>query len=163
MNTLTADSKLAHVAEFISLEADILDQYDYKAWLSLWVEEGKYVVPVEPDEENFEDTLNYAYDDAAMRDMRVRRLTSGESMSASHAARTLRNVSRFRILGTEINGDLRVRNAQTLIEYKFDRHRTFAANVEWVLRPEGNSFLIVRKVVRLINGGDSLTGLTFLP
>ena len=163
MNTLIADSKLAHAAEFISLEAGVLDQYDYQAWLALWVEEGTYVVPVEPDAQNFEDTLNYAYDNAAMRDMRVRRLTSGESMSASHAARTLRNVSRFRVLGREANGDLRVRNAQTLIEYKFDRHRTFAANVEWVLRPDGDSFRIVQKVVRLINGGDSLTGLTFLP
>jgi 3-phenylpropionate/cinnamic acid dioxygenase small subunit len=163
MSTLTADSTLAQAAEFISLEADVLDQYDYQSWLALWVEEGKYVVPVEPDEQNFEDTLNYAYDNAAMRDMRVRRLTSGESMSASHAAHTLRNVSRFRILGTDANGDMRVRNAQTLIEYKFDRHRTFAANVEWVLRPDGDSFRIVQKVVRLINGGDSLTGLTFLP
>ena len=163
MNTLTADSRLAHVAEFISLEADVLDQYDYQAWLALWVGEGTYVVPVEPNAQNFDDTLNYAYDNAAMRDMRVRRLTSGESMSASHAARTLRNVSRFRVLGREANGDLRVRNAQTLIEYKFDRHRIFAANVEWVLRPDGDSFRIVQKVVRLINGGDSLTGLTFLP
>ena len=84
-------------------------------------------------------------------------------MSASHAARTLRNVSRFRVLEVEADGDIRVRNAQTLIEYKFDRHRTFAANVEWALRPDGDSFKIVQKAVRLINGGDSLTGLTFLP
>ncbi len=163
MNTLTADNTLAQVAEFISLEADLLDQYDYQAWLALWVPEGTYVVPVDPNEHNFEDTLNYAYDNAAMRDMRVRRLTSGESMSASHAARTLRNVSRFRMLGTDANGDIRLRNAQTLIEYKFDRHRSFAANVEWVLRPDGDTFKIMQKVVRLINGGDSLTGLTFLP
>lgn len=162
MNTLTPESTLAHAAEFISLEADLLDRYDYQSWLALWMPEGTYVVPVEPDEQNFEDTLNYAYDNAAMRDMRVRRLTSGESMSASHAARTLRNVSRFRILGTDTNGDIQMRNAQTLIEYKFDRHRTFAANVEWTLRPDGDSFKIVQKVVRLINGGDSLTGLTFL-
>lgn len=163
MSTLLAESKLAQVAEFISLEADLLDQYDYQAWLALWVREGLYVVPVEPDEQNFEDTLNYAYDNAAMRDMRVRRLTSGESMSASHAARTLRNVSRFRILGADPNGDVRARNAQVLIEHKFDRQRTFAANVDWLLRPEGGSFKIVQKVVRLINGGDALTGLTFLP
>ena len=65
MSTLTAENKLAQVAEFISLEADVLDQYDYQAWLALWVEEGKYVVPVQPDEQNFEDTLNYAYDNAA--------------------------------------------------------------------------------------------------
>ena len=163
MSTRTADSKLALVSEFISLEADLLDHYEYEAWQALWIDEGHYVVPVEPEAENFEDTLNYAYDNAAMRDMRIRRLTSGESMSASHAARTLRSVSRFRILETEANGDIRARNAQVLVEYKFDRHRTFAANVEWMLRPEGDGFRILQKVVRLINGGDSLTGLTFLP
>jgi 3-phenylpropionate/cinnamic acid dioxygenase small subunit len=61
------------------------------------------------------------------------------------------------------NGDLRVRNAQHLTEYKFDRHRTYAANVEWALRPDGQSMLIVEKVVRLLNGGDALAGITFLP
>jgi hypothetical protein len=56
-----------------------------------------------------------------------------------------------------------VRNAQHLTEYKFDRHRTYAANVEWALRPDGQSMLIVEKVVRLLNGGDALAGITFLP
>jgi 3-phenylpropionate/cinnamic acid dioxygenase small subunit len=163
MSTLVADNDLARAAEFIALEADLLDQRDYHAWLSLWVPEGKYVVPVDPDETNFEDTLNYAYDNAAMRDMRVRRLSSGESMSASHAARTLRSVSRFRLLGRDSNGDLRVRNAQHLTEYKYEKHRTYAANVEWVLRPTSDGFRVVEKVVRLLNGGDALGGITFLP
>ncbi len=163
MSTLVADTDLSRAAEFVALEADLLDQHDYQEWLLLWVPEGKYVVPVDPDETNFEDTLNYAYDNAAMRDMRVRRLSSGESMSASHAARTLRSVSRFRLLGREGNGDLRVRNAQLLTEYKFEKHRIYVANVEWVLRPEGDSFRIVEKVVRLLNGGDALAGITFLP
>lgn len=163
MSTLVATRDLALAAEFIALEADLLDTRDYAAWLALWVPEGKYVVPVNPDETNFEDTLNYAYDDAAMRSMRVRRLTSGESMSAAHAARTLRSVSRFRLLGQTEQGELQVRSAQQLIEYKFDRHRTYVANVEWVLRREGESFRIVRKVVRLLNGGDALAGITFLP
>ena len=119
------------------------------------------MVPVDPDETNFLDTLNYAYDNAEMRDMRVRRLTSGESMSAAHAARTLRVVSRFRLL--EEGTVIRLRNAQLLTEYKFDRHRTYAANVEWALRPDGDGFRILEKVVRLINGGDALAGITFLP
>lgn len=156
-------STLARAMDFISLEADILDQRDYAAWLGLWAADGTYVVPVDPDEAAFEDTLNYAYDGAAMREMRVRRLTNGESMSASHPARTLRSVSRFRHLGTDPNDDVRLRNAQVLIEYKFDRHRIYAANVEWVLRTDGESFLIVEKVVRLLNGGDALAGITFLP
>lgn len=161
MSTLTANSCLAAAAEFIALEADLLDQTDYQAWLELWDHDGRYVVPVDPDETNFADTLNYAYDDAEMRDMRVRRLTSGESMSAAHAARTLRVVSRFRLL--EEGTVIRLRNAQLLTEYKFDRHRTYAANVEWALRLDGDSFRILEKVVRLINGGDALAGITFLP
>lgn len=163
MSMVVLDNTLTQASEFIALEADLLDQCDYAAWLALWRPEGRYVIPVEPDETNYEDTLNYAYDDAAMRDMRVRRLTSGKSMSAAHAARTLRNVSRFRLLGRDANGDLRVRNAQHLVEYKFDRHRTYAANVEWVLRPKSDGFHIVEKVVRLLNGGDALAGITFLP
>jgi len=162
MNTLAADNGMARATEFVSLEADILDQRDYAAWLELWLPEGTYVVPVDPDAQAFEDTLNYAFDDAAMRDMRVRRLVSGDSMSASHAARTLRTVSRFRLLGQDPNGNLRIRNAQQLVEYKFGRHRTYAANIEWVLQPTGESFRIAQKVVRLLNGGDSLSGMTFL-
>lgn len=161
MSTAVASSTLAAAAEFIALEADLLDTRDYAAWLDLWDHDGRYVVPVDPEESNFLDTLNYAYDDAAMRSMRVRRLTSGESMSASHAARTLRVVSRFRLI--EEGSVIRLRNAQLLTEYKFDRHRTYAANVEWALRPEGDGFKIVEKVVRLINGGDALAGITFLP
>ena len=161
MSTLAANSTLAAAAEFIALEADLLDCRDYAAWLDLWHHDGRSVVPVDPDETNFLDTLNYAYDNAEMRDMRVRRLTSGESMSASHAARTLRVVSRFRLL--EEGTVIRLRNAQLLTEYKFDRHRTYAANVEWALRPDGDGFRILEKVVRLINGGDALAGITFLP
>lgn len=160
--TLTASS-LAEAAAFIALEADMLDNREYADWLKLWDKDGRYVVPVDPEENNFEDTLNYAYDDAAMRDMRVRRLTSGQSMSASHAARTIRSVSRFRDMGRDGDGNLRVRCAQQLIEYKFEKHRIYAANVDWTLRPEDGSFRIVQKVVRLVNGGDALAGMTFLP
>lgn len=161
MSTLAATASLAAAAEFIAFEADLLDMRDYAEWLALWDHDGRYVVPVDPDETNYLDTLNYAYDNAEMRDMRVRRLTSGESMSASHAARTVRVVSRFRLL--EDSPVLRLRNAQLLTEYKFDKHRTYAANVEWQLRLDGGSFKIVEKVVRLINGGDALAGITFLP
>lgn len=154
---------LAAAAEFIALEADLLDHREYKEWLVLWEPEGLYIVPTDPDTEDFAGNVNYAYDDGAMRDMRVRRLSSGQSMSAAHAATTLRSVSRFRLLDRAANGDLKLRCAQNLVEYKFGKHRTYAANVEWTLRPAGASFRIVQKVVRLINAGDALAGMTFLP
>lgn len=155
--------QLAKAVEFIWMEADLLDQRDYKAWLALWEPAGLYIVPTDSATTDFENSVNYAYDNAAMRDMRVRRLTSGQSMSASHAATTVRTVSRFRLLDSPADGDLTVRCAQHLVEYKFGKHRTYAADVTWDIRPEGSSMRIVRKIVRLANSGDALAGITFLP
>ena len=155
-------TNLAAAAEFIWLEADILDHKQYAEWLTLWDKDGKYVVPIYPEESDFENSLNYAYDDAAMRDMRVRRLSSGQSMSAAHAAHTLRTVSRFRELNDQGDGNIHIRCAQNLVEYKFGKHRVYAANVTWTLRPDGHSFKIVRKIIRLINSTDALAGMTIL-
>lgn len=157
------DFSLAEISEFIWLEADLLDRKEYREWLTLWDEDGKYVVPIDPETSDFENTLNYAYDGAAMRDMRVRRLTSGQSMSAAHAAQTLRTVSRFVRLDDDEDGNICVRGAQHLVEYKFDRHRTYAANVTWKLKPTGDGFKLHEKVVRLLNSEDALSGMTILP
>ena len=154
---------LARAVEVIWLEADLLDQPDYQAWLSLWDDDGLYIVPTDRGTTDFENAVNYAYDNAAMRDMRVRRLTSGESMSASLAATTVRTVSRFRLLDAGSNGELNLRCAQHIVEYKFGKHRTYAADVDWTLRRHGDELRLVRKVVRLANAGDALSGMTFLP
>lgn len=153
---------LAAITEFIWQEGDLLDAKEYQQWLTLWADEGKYVIPIDPDETDFENTLNYAYDGAAMRDMRVRRLSSGQSISAAHAAATLRTISRFVRLDDDADGNIVVRGAQNLTEYKFDRHRIYAANVTWTLKPEGSSFKIMGKIVRLINSTDALSGMTIL-
>lgn len=158
----TAQISLNNIAEFIWREADLLDSKSYVEWLPLWAEHGKYVVPIDPEETDFENSLNFAYDNAAMRDMRVRRLTSGQSMSASHAARTLRTVSRFVRVEDDRAGAVCVRAAQNLVEFKFERHKIYAANVTWKLQPHGDSFLITEKVVRLINSEGALAGMTIL-
>jgi len=152
---------IGSVEAFISLEADLLDHREYQAWLALWADEGRYVIPI-GDGDDFEDRLNYAFDDAAMRRMRVARLTSGQSMSANDAARTVRLVGRFRHLGTDLAGVISVRCAQNLTEYRREKHRTYAANVTFKLVQTETGFSIVEKVVRLINSDGALAGLTYL-
>jgi 3-phenylpropionate/cinnamic acid dioxygenase small subunit len=146
---------------FIALEADMLDHCEYEAWLGLWADDGRYVIPI-GDGDDFEDRLNYAFDDAAMRRMRVARLTSGQSMSANDAARTVRVVGRFRALATDAADAVTIRCAQTLTEYRREAHRTYAANVTFKLARRDDSFVIVEKVVRLINSDGALAGLTYL-
>src|ERR1700722_10179391 len=116
-NALLVQPVFARAVQFIWHEAELLDRKDYRAWLELWSPKGFYVVPIDPLATDFAATLNYAYDDHAMRALRVQRLSSGYSPSVVDAARTVRTVSRF-TLSSEGADTVDVRSAQVLVAYK---------------------------------------------
>lgn len=164
---------LQEATEFIWLEADLLDTQDYAAWLALWTTAGRYVIPIERTGDDHADRLNVVYDDRPMREARVQRLQSGLSTSANPSARTVRTVSRFRALEAR-DGAVRLRCAQHLVEYKYERTRTLAADVSYRLVRTGagggagdgaraaGSIALDEKVIRLINSDDALFGMGYL-
>ncbi|WP_315765345.1 MULTISPECIES: aromatic-ring-hydroxylating dioxygenase subunit beta [unclassified Bradyrhizobium] len=155
---ITLDEAMA----FTWYEADLLDNAEYDEWLSLWTSDAHYVVPIEPGETDFENTLNYAYDDHSMRQKRVDRLRNGQSISTSPVARTVRVQSRFRILKTDPTA-CELRCAQILTEFRRGRERNYTADIEFSLVRGGDGKLkISRKVVRLINSTDALTGIGYI-
>jgi len=143
-------------------EADLLDNAEYDEWLSMWTPDAHYVVPIEPGAVDFENTLNYAYDDHSMRQKRVDRLRNGQSISTSPVARTIRVQSRFRILKSDA-GACELRCAQILTEFRRGRERAYTADVEFnLVRGDDGKLKIARKVVRLINSTDALTGIGYI-
>ncbi len=152
---------LAAATAFIWLEADFLDSRDYEPWLALWTEDGRYVVPIDPDTDDFAAVLNYQYDDAKMRQARVTRLRSGQSMSAVSAARTVRTLSRLRVLES---GPERatIRCAQHLVEYKRETQRLYAGDLTYRLVRTPGGLKLDQKIVRLINAADALSGIAYL-
>ena len=139
----------------------MLDHGEYAQWLDAWTPDGVYIVPIDPNAADFENTLNYAYDNAAMREKRVARLTSGESISTSPQPRTVRSVSTFRILSNDDNV-VKVRCAQNLREFRKDVQKHYSADVTFELVRHGGSFLIRRKVIRVINSTDTLQGIGYI-
>lgn len=152
---------LGEASEFIWTEADLLDHADYPAWLALWTEAGHYVIPIEPGQTDFADTLNVAYDDAAMRRMRTQRLSGGFTISNAPAARTVRTVSRFRVTHSA-PGVLELRAAQVLVEQRMQLQRVYAAEVEYRLIADGDALKLDQKVVRLVDSSDALHALGYL-
>lgn len=146
---------MLQVATFVWQEADQLDHSEYDAWLQSWTEDGLYIVPIDPEATDLTNTLNYAHDDANMRQKRVNRLGSGESVSTTPPPRTVREVSRFRILGDD-GRTVRVRCAQNLREFRQNVLKHYTADVEYTLVRQDEGFRIQRKVVRLINSSDVL-------
>ena len=152
---------LNKAAAFIWAESDMLDHTEYDDWLNLWAPDGVYVIPIDPKETDFENTLNYAYDDRHMREKRVARLVGGEAISSAPVARTVRSVSRMRLLADD--GDrVTVRCAQDLREFRKDRFRQHTSDVTYELLREGDSFRIQRKIVQLINSTDTLTAVGYI-
>lgn len=152
---------LNEVTAFIWQEADMLDHGEFDAWLALWQTDGTYIIPIDPEQTDLENTLNYAYDNQHMRELRVQRLTSGESISTSPRPRTVRSISRFRVLGVD-NGVVSVRCAQNLREFRKDVLKHYSADLEYQLVRSGDSFKIQRKLIKLINSTDTLAGIGYI-
>lgn len=162
MLTITGPAEtLSAAVDFIGLEADMLDHGEYDAWLALWADDAQYVVPIDLDATDFASTLNYALADKAQLAKRVEKMSDGFSVAASPPARTVRSLSRFRLL--ENGSDLvRVRCAQIVTAHRRETQRTYTGNVEYTLRRVGDAWQIVQKVVRLINAGDPLTAISYI-
>jgi 3-phenylpropionate/cinnamic acid dioxygenase small subunit len=152
---------LADVSAFLNVEADMLDNKEYSQWLDLWVESGLYIVPVDHAATDYENNLNVAYDNHEMRELRIQRLTSGEAISTQMSEKTVRTLSRFRILD-DIDGVVRVRCAYCLYENNVNGIRTYPANLQFQLVRDGGSFKIAEKVVKIMQSSRHLTTVSYL-
>lgn len=164
-----ADPRVQRAIELVWLEAAILDRKDYPLWEELYSEDGYYIVPVDPETEDFENSLNMIYDDARMRQLRVQRMIQGFAPSAVAAATTARTVTRFELLG--IDGDeVVLRSAQIITAYKRHETRVLGADLTHRIRltpePVADSLAggsrIVQKVCRLIDSEDAISASGFL-
>ena len=159
--TNSLNISLAEAMEFAWYEADLLDHAIYDEWLSLWTDDALYIVPIEPGVTDFENSLNYAYDNHEMRKKRVDRLVSGQSVSASPVARTVRSPSRFRMLQSDASS-CELRCAQMITEFRRGRERTYTADVTFQLVRGPTSLKIRQKLVWLINSTEALTGIGYI-
>ncbi|GGS23508.1 hypothetical protein GCM10010269_72870 [Streptomyces humidus] len=158
---LSADPRVTRAIGLVWHEADLLDRKEYETWQELYTEDASYVVPVDAETEDFDNTLNMVYDDARMRRMRVTRMTEGYAIAAVDAARTVRTVSRF--VPVEVRDDeVTLRSAQVVVAYKRGRHDLWAGEVTHRIRLSRGGDRIALKVVRLVDSEDAVPAAGFL-
>ncbi|GHE78857.1 aromatic-ring-hydroxylating dioxygenase subunit beta [Amycolatopsis deserti] len=155
------DTRVTRAIELIWREAELLDRKDYLVWQELYTPDAYYVVPIDPDTEDFAGSLNMIYDDARMRQARVARMTEGYALAAVDAARTVRTVSRF-VPESVSDEEVVLRSAQVLIAFKRGRHDIWAADVRHRIRLSDEGDRIAEKVVRLVDSEDAVPAAGFL-
>lgn len=155
------DSRICAAVALVWREARLLDGKRYEEWDRLWAPDGRYVIPIDPETEDFEASLNMVYDDDRMRRMRIERLVSGYSISAVAAARTVRTVAGFVVVRSEEEA-VELNSAQVLVGHK--RGETFVLGADLTHRIvfEGGEPRIARKVIRLIDSQEAVRATGFL-
>lgn len=157
------EPRVLRAIELIWREAELLDAKDYPAWEAMYADDGRYVIPIDPDTDDFDASLNMVYDDARMRRLRVQRLMQGYSQSAVAAARTVRIVSRFTVQDVS-DAAVTVRSAQIVNAFK--RHAFLTIGAELTHRIEfGDAAAddrIALKVIRMVDSEDAVSASGYL-
>jgi len=130
---------------FVLAEARLLDERRFSDWLALFAEDGVYWVPTNPRQASPQEALSLFYEPKPLLAMRVARLERPDMHVQSPASRTVHHVSAVEV------GDLEVRSALVVAEWRAGDARWFAARVLHRLRREAQGLRIVLKRVDLID------------
>lgn len=147
----TARPDIRDIERFLYDEADLLDRADLDGWFALFTEDGSYWMPAAPDQDNPFDHISLMYDDRTLMEVRRRNFGHPSAPSMDVIPRTSHLISNVRLVGDDAeSGDLVVTsNFHVHLHWKDDR--AYAGRYTHHLVPAGESFLIRRKRVDLID------------
>lgn len=155
------DPTVVRAIELVWREAALLDDKAYEVWQDLYTDDGLYVIPIDPDTEDFASSLNMVYDDKRLRGMRVERMIQGYAPSAVAAARTVRTVSRFQVTSAS-DTEVTLTSAQVLVAYKRGHTDVLGAELTHTVRLSDEGDRIALKVIRLLNSEEAVTASGYL-
>lgn len=156
-------ARTAEAEAFLYLEAELLDERRFDAWLGLYAEEATYWIPQGADADpRFE--VQLMLDDRRRLRERVLRLSGGHAYSQDPPSRTVHLISNVRVVDEQPEL-LTVASVQLITEVRRNRQMQYAGRVlhELVAAEQGEGgWLIRRKEIRLVNSDVPLGNVTFL-
>lgn len=153
---------ICRVEQFLFLESALLDARDFDAWLGLYAEDAIYSIPLGTADHDHK--VSIAYDDHRRLVERVIRFNSGFAYAQEPPSTTVHLIGNVRLEAEKLDegAELQVASSLIVTEVRRGHQNVYAALVQHALRPEGGSFLIVRKDIRLANSALPLGNLAFL-
>ena len=142
---------LHNIQQFLFHEARLLDDRKLDEWLALWTPEGRYWVPRKQGQENPFDHVSLFWEDAMLREVRVRRVNHARNWSQQPPTYGSRLVGNVMVDGTDAEGRLIVRSTLHLTEYRTDERHLGATVYHKLVATESGGWSIYMKRVNLTN------------
>ena len=142
---MTSDSKPTLrelVEDFLYGEAALLDDWRLDDWVSLFTEDGRYVVPTtDLPEGNPQRDLVLIDDDITRLRARAVRLNSRHAHREYPWSRTRRFISNVRVEEAD-NGELRVTSNVLVYRFRGGEGAPYVGSIDYVLRRDGGDLKI---------------------
>ncbi len=143
---------IREVEDFLIDEARLLDARDWAAWNALFTPDGIYWLPAAPGQDDPLRHVSLIYENALLREIRIRRFADTSAFSLQGGPRGWRIVANARIdAHDEATDTLTVSSRLMAAEYQRDHTTRFEAFVTHrLVRTEG-TFRIALKRVELLD------------
>jgi benzoate/toluate 1,2-dioxygenase subunit beta len=152
---------IGSIEQFLYQEARLMDEGQYRQWLSLWTDDAIYWVPCNEDDSDPTRDVSLIYDNRERLVQRIDRLTSGTVQALDPRPRMRRVVSNIEI-EAEHGDDLTIGSNFILGHARWDIQQIWVGRTVHKIRREGEIFKLAFKKVMLINSDQEIPLLQFL-
>jgi len=151
----------AEAEDILYMEARLLDERRYEAWLGMFTADATYWVPANGEGVDPNREVAIVYDDMPRLTGRIERLTSGGAHAQSPPSKTQRVVSNVQLEESAENSAT-VRCTFIMYELRRSKERIFAGRGEYRMRCEDGRWKIAGKKAVLVNNAEVIDNLTFI-
>lgn len=155
-SALTADAE-----RFLFWEARLLDDRDYKSWVSLLASNFVYWVPSEPDATDARRQSAVNFDDRRRLLDRIALIETGVLHAQTPVSRTCRMISNIEAWSAE-GGRFELRSNLLIWEHRRGRTAHFIGRQEHRIIKGPDHWLAERKIIRLLDCDEPQGNLTFI-
>ena len=148
------------IEEFLYTEARLLDQRDYKQWVTLFADDATYWVPA-GDEVDPNESVALIYDNKKRLEERLIRMGSNRFWAQQPVTSTCRIVGNV-MARDKSNGEVEVQSRLIMTLLRRDKKEMLSGVCDFRLRRVEDGYQIVNKTVRLIEREQHFDNLTFL-
>jgi 3-phenylpropionate/cinnamic acid dioxygenase small subunit len=150
------------VIDFIYDEARMLDEGRYSEWLSLWLEDGHYWMPLDYKQTDPHLVTSLLYEDLFMLRLRVERLNGARTFSQKPKSRCHHVIQRPFI--DKMDGDRIVTNTSMhYVETRLDEQFLLALTATHELKVVDGEIRIANKRVDILNCDAAFGNIQLLP
>ena len=154
----------ADLTKFVYAEAELVDQRRFQDWYELFAEDGRYWLPLHPDQADPALAQSIVYEDKLLLRARVERLISGKAYSDRPIVRCQHILQAPMVEEANHSANrYRTRAAFLYVELRRGEQTVLAGTVAHHLRAENAALRIVEKRVDLLNAATDLPAIFLMP